>query len=136
MAKGRRLGALCRDGGFSNSLMHTLGKETAGLSHISSRTGDTFQHAALRGGECWTLPLALGEQWLMTTSGHEDGDPIPGKSTPSALSGVRPSAGRGDPPEPLCSKLATVPEVPPCGLHPPLKPCGPQLAISCCHIER
>lgn len=51
MAKGRRLGALCRDGGFSNSLTHSQ-KERSGLSHISSRTGDTFQHAALRGGEC------------------------------------------------------------------------------------
>lgn len=57
MAKGRRLGALCRDGGFSNSLTHSQEKGTLGLSHISSRTGDTFQHAVLRGGEC----RALGE---------------------------------------------------------------------------
>lgn len=53
MEEGLRLSALCRDGGSSNPLTHSQEKETLGLSHISSRTGDTSQHAALRGGECW-----------------------------------------------------------------------------------
>lgn len=52
MVKGHRLSAPCRDGGLSDSLTHSQEKETLGPSHISSRTEDTSQHAALRGGEC------------------------------------------------------------------------------------